>query len=114
MGSFLLFFNISGGEIFIIVLVVYLVFGPKKIPELARMLGKGINELRRATNEVRNEISREVNQVKNDIDLKMDDPDEKQNKKAKPPEKPAVSSNNQKAKSGTEDELKLRSDKNRK
>jgi sec-independent protein translocase protein TatA len=106
MGSFLLFFNISGGEIFIIVLVVYLVFGPKKIPELARMLGKGINELRRATNEVRNEISREVNQVQNSIDLKMDDSAEKQEKKTKQPEKPASASNNQTAKSGTEDALK--------
>lgn len=85
MGSILLFFNISGGEIFIIVLVVYLVFGPKKIPELARMLGKGINELRRATSEVRDEINREAQQVRKSIHVEEDDLFEKkapQNRKA--------------------------------
>jgi sec-independent protein translocase protein TatA len=73
MGSILLFFNISGGELFIIVLAVYLIFGPKKIPELARMLGKGINELRRATSEVRDEINREARQVRKSIQLEEDD-----------------------------------------
>ena len=71
----LLFFNISGGEILVIVIVVYLVFGPKKIPEFARMLGKGINELRRATDDIKREFNREVNNVKKDINV--DDPFEK-------------------------------------
>lgn len=68
----LLFLNISGGEILVILVVVYLVFGPKKIPELARMLGKGINEMRRATNEIKNEINREMSSVKKDINLDID------------------------------------------
>lgn len=55
-----LFLNISGGEILVILVVVYLIFGPKKIPELARMVGKGINELRRATNEIKREINLEA------------------------------------------------------
>jgi len=74
MNNFLIFFNISGGEILLIVIVVYLVFGPKKIPEFARMIGKGINELRRATNDIKNEINREANKVKNDIGIDLDDP----------------------------------------
>jgi len=74
MENFLLFLNISGGEILLIVIVVYLVFGPKKIPEFARMIGKGINELRRATNDIKNEIKREANKVKDDIGIDMDDP----------------------------------------
>ncbi len=74
MNNFLLFLNISGGEILLIVIVVYLVFGPKKIPEFARMIGKGINELRRATNDIRNEINREANKVKDDIGIDIDDP----------------------------------------
>ena len=68
----LLFLNISGGEILVILVVVYLVFGPKKIPELARMLGKGINEMRRATNEIKDEINREINKAKKDINLDID------------------------------------------
>ncbi len=74
MNNFLLFFNISGGEILLIIIVIYLVFGPKKIPEFARMIGKGINEMRRATNDIRNEITREANKVKSDIGIDIDDP----------------------------------------
>ncbi|MEZ5147995.1 MAG: twin-arginine translocase TatA/TatE family subunit [Bacteroidales bacterium] len=83
MGNFLLFFNISGGEILVIVLVVYLVFGPKKIPELARMLGKGINELRRATDDIRKEINREANKIKEEVNLDIDDPLDEINKRRK-------------------------------
>lgn len=84
MNTFLLFFNISGGEILLIIIVIYLVFGPKKIPEFARMLGKGINEMRRATNDIRNEITREANKVKSDIGIDIEDPF-KTEKKTKPP-----------------------------
>lgn len=76
MNGMLLFLNISGGEILVILVVVYLVFGPKKIPELARMLGKGINEMRRATSEIRNEINKEISGVKKDmgVDIDLKDP----------------------------------------
>jgi len=74
MNTFLVFFNISGGEILLIIIVIYLVFGPKKIPEFARMIGKGINEMRRATNDIRNEINQEANKVKSDISIDIDDP----------------------------------------
>jgi len=39
-----------------IVLVVIVLFGGKKIPELARGLGKGINEFKRAKNQIKDEI----------------------------------------------------------
>ncbi|NOX46121.1 MAG: twin-arginine translocase TatA/TatE family subunit [Chlorobi bacterium] len=69
MNNFLLFFNISGGEIFIIVLAIYLILGPKKIPELARKLGKTINEFRRATEEIKKEITRETGNLKKDLNV---------------------------------------------
>jgi TatA/E family protein of Tat protein translocase len=89
MGSVLLFLNISGGEILVILIVVYLVFGPKKIPELARMVGKGINELRRATNEIKNEITKETSVIKKDlgVDIDLNDP-LNLNKLPKPGNKP--------------------------
>jgi len=59
-----LFFNISGGEIFIILLVIFIFFGPDKIPEIARWLGKGINEVKKATSDIRDEITKETNEVK--------------------------------------------------
>ncbi len=72
MTGLLLFFNMGGGEIFLIVLVVYLVFGPKKIPELARTLGKGMNELRRATDDIKKEINKEANKIKKEVDIGID------------------------------------------
>lgn len=88
MNTFLIFFNISGGEILLIIIVIYLVFGPKKIPEFARMIGKGINEMRRATSDIRNEITREANKVKSDIGIDIDDPF-KTTRKTSPPSNPA-------------------------
>ncbi len=47
---------ISGGEIIIVVLVVLILFGAKSIPDVARMLGKGMNEFRRASDEIKREF----------------------------------------------------------
>ena len=71
----LLFFNISGGEIFIILVVAFIIFGPQKIPEIARKLGKGINEMKKATNDIKREINNEVNKVKTNIDDAVDNID---------------------------------------
>lgn len=41
-------FDIGGGEFLFIVLAVIVLFGPKKIPEIAQMIGKGIRQFRQA------------------------------------------------------------------
>jgi len=71
MDNFLLFFSMSGGEILLIVIAIYLVFGPKKIPEFARMVGRGINELRRATDDIKKEIKRETSDIKKDVNVDL-------------------------------------------
>lgn len=43
-------------EILIVVLVILLFFGAKRIPELARGIGQGINEFRKASDEIKKEI----------------------------------------------------------
>ena len=43
------FLNLGGGEIFLILAVLLLMFGGKKLPELARGLGKGIKEFKDAS-----------------------------------------------------------------
>lgn len=63
---------ISGSEIFIVLLVVLLLFGSKKIPEVAKGLGKGLREFRRATDEIKkeindNEITKDVKEIKDNI-----------------------------------------------
>lgn len=47
-------------ELMIIFVVALIVFGPKKLPELGRSLGKGMAEFRRASNELRNTLEQEV------------------------------------------------------
>ncbi|MFN3852726.1 MAG: twin-arginine translocase TatA/TatE family subunit [Spirosomataceae bacterium] len=50
--------NLGGTEIFLILFVVLLFFGAKKLPELARGLGKGIREFKDASREVRENIEK--------------------------------------------------------
>ncbi len=52
-------FNIGTGELIMIAVVALLVLGPKRLPELARGLGKFLREFRRQTDEVRNVVERE-------------------------------------------------------
>lgn len=49
-------FNLGTGEIIIILVVVLLLFGVKRIPELARGLGRGVNSFRKGLNEVTDQI----------------------------------------------------------
>ena len=63
---------ISGQEIFIILVVVLVLFGAKKIPELAKGLGKGMREFRKATEDIKREINESSNDIKKDIDEMKD------------------------------------------
>jgi len=79
------FLFIGGPEVFIIMLIVVMVFGADKIPEIARGLGKGIRQVKDATNDIKREINdsskehgldnsiskdikKEINSVKDNID----------------------------------------------
>ena len=82
----LLFFDISTGEIFIILLLVFIVFGPSKLPELAKKVGRAVFEVKRASNEIKREIDTEVRRIeREDIkegikeDVKSDLKNEKPN-----------------------------------
>jgi sec-independent protein translocase protein TatA len=50
-------FNLGGGEIILILALVLILFGAKKLPELAKGLGTGIKEFKKATRDVTEEIS---------------------------------------------------------
>jgi sec-independent protein translocase protein TatA len=49
-------FNLGGGEIILIIALVLILFGAKKLPELAKGLGTGIKEFKKATREVTEEM----------------------------------------------------------
>jgi Tat protein translocase TatB subunit len=57
-------FGIGMPELLLILAVALIVLGPKKLPELARALGKGMAEFRRATDELKEEFR----QMEHDID----------------------------------------------
>jgi TatA/E family protein of Tat protein translocase len=56
-------FGISGGEILVLLLIVLLLFGPKKIPEIARMIGRGMNEVKKVQREINTEIHRYSSEI---------------------------------------------------
>jgi sec-independent protein translocase protein TatA len=69
----LLFFDISGGELLVIMVVAFLVFGPKKLPEIARKLGRVMNEVKKATNDITREFKEETDGIKNEFISARDD-----------------------------------------
>jgi sec-independent protein translocase protein TatA len=60
----LLIFNLGTGEIIIIALVVLLIFGGKKIPELMRGLGKGVKNFKEGMKDVEKDINEINDEVK--------------------------------------------------
>jgi sec-independent protein translocase protein TatA len=49
-------FNIGPTELIVILIVALIVFGPKRLPEIGRTLGRSLNEFRRASNDLRREL----------------------------------------------------------
>jgi len=72
-GTVLEFLNMGGGEIMLILAVVLLLFGGKKLPELARGLGKGIRDFKDASEGVKREIHRNINAMDIEEEIKATD-----------------------------------------
>ncbi len=53
-----MFENVGGSELLIILLVVFIFFGPKKLPELGKNLGKGIRSFKDAMRGVQQDIEK--------------------------------------------------------
>jgi sec-independent protein translocase protein TatA len=49
-------FDVGGGELILIILVILLMFGPKRIPELSRQVGKGLRHFRKAQEDLTQQI----------------------------------------------------------
>ena len=65
MNSLLLFFGLGGYEVIVVLFVVLLLFGGKKIPELMRGLGKGIKEFNNARATIEGEIKQGMRDAEN-------------------------------------------------
>jgi len=70
MNTILLF--ISGPEIMVVMLIVVMLFGADKIPEIAKGLGKGMRQIKDATNDIKKEINDSATQNGIDTDFTKD------------------------------------------
>lgn len=59
---------ISGQEIVILALAVLILFGSKRIPEMARGLGKGMREFRKAADDIKRELNQSAPDIKSGLD----------------------------------------------
>lgn len=66
MNNLLLLGNLGTGELIIIALVVLLLFGGKKIPELMRSLGRGVKSFKDGVNEVEAELKKDIEDTEKD------------------------------------------------
>lgn len=60
---------ISGAEIFVILLIVVMLFGADKLPEIARGLGKGMRQIKDDTNDIKREIHNSAEKHNIDVDV---------------------------------------------
>ena len=74
---------ISGAEILVIFLIILLLFGADKIPDIAKGLGKGIRQVKDATQEIKSEIQKsaknkgiDTKEISDQIDSVKDDIDD--------------------------------------
>lgn len=52
--------NIGPWELVLVLVIALIIFGPGKLPEVAKSVGKGINEFKRASNEVKQQVQEAV------------------------------------------------------
>ncbi len=59
--------SVGSPEILVILLIALLLFGPQKLPEMGKSLGKAIREFKKATADLQDTIEREVEDLKQDV-----------------------------------------------
>jgi sec-independent protein translocase protein TatB len=63
-------FDFSIGEMAVISVLALIVIGPKKLPEVAKMVGKGLGSLKKTLDEVKEGVQTEVNEIKDTSGIK--------------------------------------------
>ncbi|MDE0324674.1 MAG: twin-arginine translocase TatA/TatE family subunit [Candidatus Poribacteria bacterium] len=66
--------GIGGIEIFIILMVALVIFGPKKLPEMGRSLGKAIREFKNVGNDLQDELTKAADEIDKEKDPNIKPP----------------------------------------
>jgi TatA/E family protein of Tat protein translocase len=83
-----MFGNIGFPELLIILAIALLIFGPKKLPEVGRSLGRAIREFRRTSDEIKERIEEEIQadefrEIKEELKKDTTEKDIKENEEGK-------------------------------
>ncbi|ROL56615.1 twin-arginine translocase TatA/TatE family subunit [Bacteroidetes/Chlorobi group bacterium Naka2016] len=76
-------FDVGGGELLLIILAIILLFGPEKIPELSRMVNKGVRKMRQAQSQIQSELTN----ITREINATLAEKEDEQKFNQKPPQK---------------------------
>ena len=60
-------FDVGGGELILIILAIIVLFGPKKLPEIARNLGKGFQKFKQAQDDIKSQFSDVTEDIRNPV-----------------------------------------------
>ena len=66
--------NLGMPELIMILVLALLLFGPKKLPEIGKQVGKALGEFKRASNDLKRTIEDEMEKASSALDVKLDDP----------------------------------------
>jgi TatA/E family protein of Tat protein translocase len=63
----LLLDGVGTGELLVILLAVFILFGPNKIPEIAKGLAKGIRDIKNASEDIQKEVNKTIDPIKKEL-----------------------------------------------
>ncbi len=73
------------GEIGFILFLAFLLFGPRKLPEIARTLGKGLRGFRRASDDLKKSLESEISAIETEVNFSSSEPPPYDHHQSEPP-----------------------------